>query len=122
MSEWEDRLNGILSSPEQMGRIMELAKRLSGGSAGPSGDEAEDAPLSPPNGPGATEARFMQLAAKALGGKAAQDREKADLIRALKPFLREEHRHELDRAYELTRIIRTARLVFGEMKGDGGLV
>ncbi len=123
MSEWEDRLNSILSSPEQMGRIVELANQLSGEAAGSGHGEARDAPSSfPPPSPSGAEAKLMQLAGKVLGAGSAEDRNKAELIRALKPFLQEEHCRRLDRAYEISRMIRTVRLVYREMKGDGGLV
>jgi hypothetical protein len=110
VSELEDRLNSILSDPEQMARIQNLAQSLMGGEGGAaaasssgSGGEAESALLGK---------------LSSLLGQQGGDAEKRALLEAMKPYLSEKRRSKLDRAMRLTRLARVARLAMGEL-GNG---
>ena len=49
MAEFDDKLNSILSNPDAMAQIMQLAQSLSGGTGG---NNAANAPPPPPSQPG----------------------------------------------------------------------
>ena len=90
MGELEDRLNSILSDPEQMRRISSLAQSLMGLSG------ALGSLLTPPQ----------------------QGGDKAALLEALKPWLSEKRRQKLSRAMRLAKMARLARFAIGEA-GNG---
>ena len=130
MAELEEKLNAILGNQEAMGQIMALARSLSGGQEGgqppgAAGPEAGGAGEGPDGGPGGPPAdhpsqRLGQLDAELIRKGLAivrqvregEDRS-ADLLRALRPFVREDRRGRLDRAVELTRTARLIRAVLG---------
>ena len=106
MGELEDRLNSILSDPEQMARISSLAQSLMGGE----GDRAAN-PAPPPE-PGLSGALGSLLAPKPQSG------DKAALLEALKPWLSEKRQRKLSRAMRLAQMARLARFAMGEA-GNG---
>lgn len=108
MGELEDRLNSILSDPEQMRRISSLAQTLMGG--------------------GDSEPQPAAAAAQPLGGLfGAPDTlptpsrgggDKAALLEALKPWLSEKRQKKLARAMRLAQMARLARFAMGDA-GNG---
>ncbi len=106
MSELEDRLNSILSDPEQMARISSLAQSLMGGGEGPSAPTGDA-------GGGALPGKLAELLSRQGG-----DGEKQALLNAMKPYLSEKRRNKLDRALRLTRLAHLASLAMGEL-GNG---
>ena len=48
--------------------------------------------------------------------------EKADVLRALRPYLRTERQEAIDRAVELARLAKIARLALSEFSGGDGHV
>ncbi len=109
MGELEDRLNSILSDPEQMARINRLAQSLMGGGEG--GD------ASPPPDAGEPDSALLGKLG-ALLGQQGSDHDKQALLEAMKPWLSEKRRSKLDRALRLTRMAHLAGLAMGEL-GNG---
>ena len=79
----------ILSDPEQMQQIMDLAKNLSAGSG------TDGAMLSPER---------MEEIGKYLQKSEAVDRKQEALVHALRPFLRPSRQSKLDRAMQIARL------------------
>ena len=117
MDGFEEKLNSILSSPEDMKKIMELAKNLSGGnkSADPpkGGKSAPSSPL-PDLDP-----RLIQLLLRVKKGM-SEDDGKTKLLCCLKPYLREDRREKVDRAIRIARAAEIARRALGELGGGDG--
>jgi hypothetical protein len=109
MDDLEGKLNSLLSSPESMERIMQLAKSLSGEQGG-----AEAAKAAP-------DPRLLGLITKAAGEFSAPG-ETERLAEALRPFLSPERAERLERAARIARIARVARSVIPELGGGRGLV
>ena len=105
----EDKLNNILSDPDAMGRIAELAKSLTGGEARQEPADEKEEPL-------------VRRAVKLLRGKALNGDETA-LLSALRPFLSEDRRRKLDRAVKLARLAAIASIAqeMGVFGGDDGV-
>lgn len=124
MSEFEEKLNSVLSNPDAMSQIMNLAQSLnlgggSGGGEPPSGGSAGE----PQPAAGGTSGggglgdlagllgqidprliqRLLPLVGELAGGGGNDER--MQLLYALRPFLKPERRDKVERA------VRTARLI-----------
>ncbi len=116
MDGFEDMLNSILSSPEQMEKIMGMARSLSG--SAPQPEEKKD----PPQGPGdilsGIDPGMLAKLAGILGHLRSGDPEKEALVASMKPYLRPERREALDKALKIANIAHVARDAIGELGGD----
>lgn len=126
MAEFDDQLNSLLSNPESMAQIMNLAQSLSGGTSSP----ALSAPPPPPpptaGGEGLgnlfggidskTLLKFLPLI-QSLGGSG--DSNSKQLLYALRPYLRQERQAKVDRAVQLARMICIGKQMLSEWGNDG---
>lgn len=94
----------------------------------PSGGE-EEAPAAAPDlsalagllgGGGDIDPKLIQLALRVYSEYSAQDNEKAALLAALKPFLRQERLEKMEKAEKVARLSRLVRLAFQLLKEEGG--
>lgn len=119
MSDLEDQINSILTDPEQMAQIRDLARSLMGGqevredtAAGPEAPERilpeADIPDSAAIG------RISRLLHASAAGR---DDAKA-LLEAMMPYLSEKRRGKMERALRIARLARIAQLAMGE-QGEG---
>lgn len=117
MSELEDRINAVLSDPEQLSRLSEMAKSIMGGGAAesplPPSAGAAEAEGGPPGGDA-----LASLGALLRGGLGKSERIAA--LEALMPCLSEKRRAKLGRAIALAKAARAAGLAAGGI--DGGLL
>ena len=139
MAEFDDKLNSILSNPDAMARIMNLAQSLSGGeggasqaappppqsggfSAGP-GPQPSQAP--PPSGGDPLSSlaggldpqlllRFLPLLQE-LGRQ--QDSNARQLLYALRPYLKPERQEKVERALQLARLFRIGKKFLSGREG-----
>ncbi|MCC8181685.1 MAG: hypothetical protein LIO45_01680 [Clostridiales bacterium] len=119
MAEFEEKLNEILSSPQAMEQIMSLASSLSGGQASGPEDSAEADPA-PVAGDllGGLEPAALGRLSSLLSVYRQQGDEKARLLEALRPFLKENSQERLDRAVHITRISRVIQAALAMFRGD----
>ena len=117
VAEFDEKLNSILSNPDAMSQIMQLAQSLSGGQEQPS------APPSPPPSPtpaprqsapaqdmlsslaGGLDPKLLTRLLpiiQELGGQ--QDSNARALLYALRPYLREDRQEKVERALQLARL------------------
>ena len=119
MSELEEKLNSILSDPEAMAQVMNLAQSLS---AQAGGAAPTDAPVPPAQDGGSDVSAMLSRAVSSLDPELLRrllpvlsqlNREEssqtAALLYALRPFLREDRRGKVERAVQLARLIHLAR-------------
>ena len=138
MAEFDDKLNSILSNPDAMAQIMQLAQSLSGGSEGggpagaapppqPGGRAAGPGPQQtpPPSGGDPLSAlaggldpqllvRFLPLL-RELGGQ--QDSNARQLLYALRPYLKPERQEKVERALQLARLFRIGKKFLSGREG-----
>jgi hypothetical protein len=114
VSEFEDKLNGLLNDPGQMEKIAALAKSLMGGEDKPSGGGSAEA--EPDMG---LDADMIKKIAALMGKHGPRDSEQTALLNAMKPYLSEKRRAKMDKAMKLARLAGIAELAAGEFKGDG---
>lgn len=129
MSEFEDKLNAILSSPETMGQIAAIADSLGGGAAkeeaGASAPQPSEGASAAPDlsGLGSMLAGFdsgmltklMPLMREYQSGSG----EKQALLNALKPFLKQESQEKVEKAIRITRLSRVIRASMTLFREDG---
>ena len=119
MSELEDRINSILSSPEEMSRLAQMAQSLLGGEAPPDEGSGQNAAL-----PGLNPGMLSKLAGLFGGGQPsapAAGSDKLALIEAMSPFLGEKRRRKMSRALQIAKAARLAGVFFAENGGEGDL-
>lgn len=129
MAEFDEKLNSILSNPDAMSQIMQLAQSLGGG-------EAASAPSAPPPQPGPPPAagggdllsslmggggmdpkllsRLLPLIQE-LGGQ--RDSNARNLLYALRPYLRSDRQEKVERALQLARLFHLGRKFLAEWGG-----
>ena len=140
MSEFEDKLNTLLSNPDAMAQVMQLAQSLSQQTGGePGGEENGGPPPSspppppPPPGGGGAPADLGAMLSQLTGGLdpellrrllplAAQlnrpeSSETSALLNALRPFLREKRRDKVARAAQLAKLIHLAKVFLTTREG-----
>lgn len=125
MSEWEEKLNTLLSDPDAMAQVMSMAQSLSQQLGGQSASARETASRekSAPETPvgqvkppqempdlssllGGLDAAALQKLLPLLGQlNRPESGETAALLRALRPFLKPERQEKVERAAQLARIL-----------------
>lgn len=133
MSDFEEKLNAILSDPDAMAQVMNLAQSLNlGGPSGEAPQEAEappdagEGPPKPPESaafsglgdllgqvdPGVIQ-RLLPLLGELRGGE-DQDR-RLQLLNALRPFLKPERQEKVERAVKAARLLHLGKRFLSAM-------
>lgn len=129
MSEFEDKLNSLLSDPAGMAQVVQLAQQLSGSLGG---GESTVPPSSPPPtpqadapGPGRLPGGLdPKLIARFLPLLQAYSRDQSNtmqLLTALRPYLKEEKQGKIQRAARLARLICVGKQFFKDWEGGIGV-
>ena len=127
MGELEDKLNSILSSPEEMEKIMGIARSLSGAA----GDTAPPVSTGHDHAPDLTSAasalgdidpKMFKLMSRVMGEYSSSKNDKTALLTALKPYLKKERHEQIDKAAQIAKLARIAKAAFSEFSGgDSGV-
>ena len=119
MSDFEDKLNSILSSPEQMEKILSMARQVSEGEEQGGARSRQE----PKNGETAEmDPKLLQAVTRILHAYAAHPNAKLEVVNAIRPYLRPERQKAMDRAMELTKLAGIARIALAELSGGDGHV
>ena len=111
MSELEDKINSLLSSPEDMEKITKLAQSfMGGGGEQTSGTEAQPNLASMLGGldPG------MLASIGKIMSKAGTGSDKSAMLSAMGPYLGEKRREKMAKAIQIARIAKLAGTAFSE--------
>ena len=121
------KLETILSDPEQMEKITQMAMGLMGSAApaSDSGSESDAAPAAAAAPSGGIldslgDTRMLSALGKAFSGGAEKSRSTALLV-AMRPYMRPEKQEKLDRAMQIARMVHIAGAVMKEYGGANGL-
>ena len=132
MSELEDKINSILSNPEELEKITNIAKSIMGGEAGDAAPSADGAAS------GGFDLSSLGLGSLGLGSsdsggldpnmiaalgrlmsRAGVGSENHALLEAMKPYLNHRRREKMERAMQIARMARIAGAAFTEFGGGG---
>lgn len=144
MSEFDEKLNALLSDPERMSQIMQMAQSLSGSFSSSSG--AEPSPPPPPAGPappfsqqphpgppppppapdgdilssltgGLDPSMLLKLMPliRELGGDSSSNAR--TLLYALRPYLKPERQERIERSLQLAKLLRIGRKFIANWEG-----
>lgn len=121
MAELENIIESVMSSPESMGKIMDIVKMFGGGQEPESEKEKESPPLPVPGGDllgldPAMLSKIMEL----IGNYSAEDDRRIRLLGAIRPYLKEEDSFHIDRAIHIVKLSRVAKGVLSEFVKSGG--
>ena len=119
MGEFEDKLNSILSSPEDMKKILSLARSLSA-------DDSDDTPSRAGENEGSSDdsqidPKLIKAFGRIMSRYSSSGNDKAALLNGIKPYLSEKRQSSLDRAFEILKISKIARIALSEFGGDDSL-
>ena len=123
MSELEDKLNQILSSPEDMEKIMGMARSLSGSSNTHEPEESKTGSAPPLDFGslssllGNIDPKLIRLFGRVMSEYSSQENDKSALFSAIKPYLKEDRREKIDRAAEVAKMAQLARTALSEFSG-----
>ena len=132
MAEFDDKLNSLLSNPEALAQIMQMAQSLSGGQEPPATPSPPPPPRhSPPPAPptpvggdllssltGGLDPKLLSRLlplVQELGGQ--QDSNARQLLTALRPYLRPERQDRVERALQLARLIHLGKQFLSGWEG-----
>ena len=127
MAEFDEKLNSILSNPDAMSQIMQLAQSLSGGQ-----EQAPPPPPPPQPAPrssvpaqdilssltGGLDPKLLTRllpVIQELGGQ--QDSNARALLYALRPYLRADRQEKVERALQLARLFHLGKKFLSEWEG-----
>lgn len=126
MSELEEKLNALLSDPNSMAQVMQMAQQLSGAMEEQKAAAPPPPPPPPPPVPPAPDlgAALGGLDPKLLGkllplaGELGTENSAAmQLLNALRPFLKEEKQGKIQRAARLARLIHVGKKLLADWEG-----
>ncbi len=124
MSELEDKLNKILSSPADMEKIMGIARSLSGSLGSQAHTEGTaEGPKAAPDLSAITSSlkdidpKIFRLMTRLVGEYSSGKNDKAELLNAIKPYLKEDRRIKVDRAAEIAKLAKLAKVALAEFTG-----
>ena len=126
MAEFDEKLNSILSNPDAMSQIMQLAQSLSGGESVPQ-PPPQPAPSpqpSPPTGDlfsalgGSIDPKLMlKLLPLVQELGSGRDSNARNLLFALRPYLKEERQEKVERALQLARLYHVGKKFLANWEG-----
>ena len=111
MSDFDEKLNKVLSDPQAMAQIAALAQSLQGGGEASPPEQDTPGELS-----GAAEETWQQLLPLLRRLDRPESSETGAFLHALKPFLREERRGKVDRALQLAKLVHLAKTYLGSQE------
>ena len=132
MAEFDEKLNSILSNPDAMSQIMQLAQSLGGGeqSAPPPPAQSSAPPAWPQSPPGPPPQNPLSALAggldprlvprllpliQELGGQ--RDSNARNLLYALRPYLRSDRQEKVERALQLARLFHLGKKFLSGWEG-----
>ena len=140
MSEFDEKLNALLSDPDRMAQIMQLAQTLSGGATDPvqpESQQAADQPPQPAHPPfqaaqtstpgdlfsslaGSLDPKLLMRLIPLVQELGADSSSGArTLLYALRPYLKAERQDRVERALQLAKLLHIGKKFFKEWEGSG---
>ena len=120
MAEFDDKLNSILSNPDAMAQIMQLARSFSGEAPPPSQPSPPPPPptnINPLSALGNLDPKVITRLLPLIQELGGQDSNARNLLCALSPYLKPERQAKVDRALQLARLFHVGRQFLSKWEG-----
>lgn len=119
MSDLEDNIKNLLSSPDGMSNILSLVSGLTGQKTDSSGEGTESSDTTAPPDLSALSSIDPKIlsAAMKIFGEYSSDDDKIKLLSALKPHLGDEKRGRIDKAALILRLSKSVRAAMRSFSG-----
>lgn len=129
MADFDEKLNSLLSNPDAMSQIMQLAQSLSGGDTPPSPPPKQSEPAQPPSQPasgsdllsaftgGVDPSLLMKLLPLVQELGSTRESNARQLLYALRPYLKSDKQEKVERALQLARLYHIGKKVLAEWEG-----
>ena len=141
MAEFDDKLNSLLSNPEAMAQIMQMAQSLSGGQAQQPVQQPQQRPVQPPPPPppppvqqtvsqgsnplaalsgltgGMDPAMLTKLLPLIQELGSQNDSNARQLLYALRPYLKQDRQEKIERALQLARLFHLGKKFLSGWEG-----
>lgn len=115
------RLQSVLSDPDQMAKLGEMAKGLMGQlGQNPPPAEQQSNDAQPQEIP-AADTRLLSALGRALAGGGENNSRSTALLMAMRPYMKPEKQEKLDRAMKIARMAHIAGTVMREYGGGNGI-
>ena len=111
MDDFESKLNQVLSDPESMQKIFSIAQSLG---VGPSNELAKEEPPTPDTSL-LPDLSMLSALGSLMQSQSTAESKHAELINALRPFLRPERQQSLDRALRMAKLSHLARFALNSI-------
>ena len=118
MDDIGDKINAILSDPDQFGKIAQMAKSIMGGEPDKSREKAKSRDDDDSDGGGFDLNPAMLSRISKLMQKSGTKSSDMALLEAMKPFLSDKRRKKMDKAMKLAKLASFAELAAEEFKED----
>ncbi len=113
MSALEDKINSLLSNPEEMGKLAKMAAKLMDG-----GLPENSAPQKDPEESG-LDPSMMATIGKVMKGLGGGGGGRKDLVSALCPYLEDSRRRRLEKAIRMAQVVKVAGSAFSNSEAIG---
>lgn len=111
MGDFEDKLESILNNPQAMSQIMSLAQSFGGSNQKQdSSPEQESASASPNNSDFPLDGRLLSMITTLFNQYNSNDDQRIALLNSLRPFVKEHRYAKLDKAIQIAKLSRMARV------------
>ena len=111
MGGFEEKLESILNNPQAMSQIMSLAQSLGGTGSDQSDSASSEPPPPPPSSPELQlDPKLLTGLASLLSQNSSEDDQRIALLNALKPFVKEQRHAKIDKAIQIAKLSRMARM------------
>ena len=126
MAEFDEKLNSILSNPDAMSQIMQLAQALSGDGQSSASSPTPPPPAAPPStGPdpfssllGSADPGLILKLLPLIQELGSQKNSNArQLLYALRPYLKDEKQNNVERALQLARMVHIGKKFLANWEG-----
>ena len=121
MAELENIIESVMSSPESMGKIMDIVKML-GGNENEKVEREAKPPIAFPDAGTKDSGLDPAMISKILGLVEkfnADDDRRIRLLGAIRPYLKAEDSYHIDRAIQIVKLSRVAKSVFKDFLKQG---
>ena len=129
MSEFDEKLNALLSDPDRMAQIMQMAQSLTGASAHSQPQSPPPSPPSPQAAPtsggdilsaltGGLDPKLLMRLLPVIQELSSDSNSSArSLLYALRPYLKQERQARVERALQLAKLMHIGKKLFSSWEG-----